>query len=281
MKKQNFFSKITSFAAGMAVMAVLITLVVPASAAGSQFACNRVGFRSFNQQRVKAGENYTAPNGRQVPVSITYTDKAGGEAHYINVDYMAELLDATVDWNEKNNSVDIACARPSGGLDVQITPRDWSVPLAPNKPEYGKTAGCLEEIDPATVNLSPEYRIEAYAENLHMQWEDTQSIPGFLQRVYPGGGQEYLVYTVKNNGTKVVYSQVRREITITYGENEGFQDVAVLPGETLVRVFRVLEDPHPLERKFRFSVMDDMDRDHPNQDVNISLEMYSDTPQES
>lgn len=86
--------------------------------------------------------------------------------------------------------------------------------------------------------------------------------------------------TVKNNGTKVVYSQVRREITITYGKNEGFQDVAVLPGETLVRVFRVLEDPHPLERKFKFNVMDDMDRDHPNQDVNISLEMYSDTPQE-
>ena len=64
---------------------------------------------------------------------------------------------------------------PSGGLDVKITPRDWSVPLAPDKPEYGKIAGCLEEIDPSTVTLSPEYRIEAYAENLHMQWEDTPS----------------------------------------------------------------------------------------------------------
>ena len=43
-------------------------------------------FSLVNQQRAKAGENYTAPNGRQVPVSITYTDKAGGEAHYINVE---------------------------------------------------------------------------------------------------------------------------------------------------------------------------------------------------
>lgn len=276
MKKRNFLNRFTSFAAGMAVMAVLITLAVPASAAGIQFACNRVAIRSFNQQRAAAGENYTAPNGQQVPVSITYTDKAGGQANYINVDYMAELLDADVDWNEKNNSVDIACSRPSGGLEIKFISGDTLDPYAAEQPEYGKTAGCLEEIDPSTVNLSPEYKSEIYVDHLRMQWS-MQLIPGFLQRIYPQDGQ-YVVYTVTNNGTRAVYSQVHRLITVTYGSNEGFKDVIVMPGETMTRVFRVLDVPDPLERRFLFNVRDDMDRDHPNQDVDISLEMYADTP---
>ena len=70
-KKTNFLKKIVTFSAGMVTMAILVTAIIPASAAGNQIAYNQVGIRTFGEQRVTAGEPYIAPNGQEVPSSIT------------------------------------------------------------------------------------------------------------------------------------------------------------------------------------------------------------------
>ena len=80
-KKTNFLKKIVTFSAGMVTMAILVTAIIPASAAGNQIAYNQVGIRTFGEQRVTAGEPYIAPNGQEVPSSITYTDAAGGKTN--------------------------------------------------------------------------------------------------------------------------------------------------------------------------------------------------------
>lgn len=107
-KKTNFLKKIVTFSAGMVTMAILVTAIIPASAAGNQIAYNQVGIRTFGEQRVTAGEPYIAPNGQEVPSSITYTDAAGGKTNYLSVRQLCELLDAAVAWNADVNSVDIA-----------------------------------------------------------------------------------------------------------------------------------------------------------------------------
>lgn len=65
----------------MSVLAALVlaAAIGPASAAGNEVAYNQVGVRFFDRQKVLAGEMYAAPNGQQVPSSITYTDAAGGK----------------------------------------------------------------------------------------------------------------------------------------------------------------------------------------------------------
>ena len=77
--------KTSSFFAGMATMALLIAVVIPASASWNEISYNQVGVRFFGEQVVVAGECYTAPNGQEVPSSITFTDTMGGKTNYFSV----------------------------------------------------------------------------------------------------------------------------------------------------------------------------------------------------
>ena len=74
-----------SFVTGMATMALLIAVVIPASASWNEISYNQVGVRLFGEQVVVAGECYTAPNGQEVPSSITFTDTMGGKTNYFSV----------------------------------------------------------------------------------------------------------------------------------------------------------------------------------------------------
>lgn len=53
-----------SFVTGMATMALLIAVVIPASASWNEISYNQVGVRLFGEQVVVVGECYTAPNGQ-------------------------------------------------------------------------------------------------------------------------------------------------------------------------------------------------------------------------
>lgn len=276
MKKKSLLSKITTFAAGMMTMAVLITVVIPASASGNQVAYNQVGIRTFGTQRIAAGEHYTAPNGQQVPSSITYTDATGGKTNYLSVRQIAELLDATIGWNAETNSVDIAAPGVGGNVEIAVG-KDTEEPDIVRKPEYGKIIGGVEEIDPSTVPLinNTAYRSRSCARDLRMQFSLSE-FPGFTVDLDPTAGP-YMVFTVTNNGDREIYSSVRRDVTVSYGKHQDFTDVAVLPGETLVRLFRVVDDPHPLQTKLNFNVRTNLDRDHPDNDVTVSLMQYYDS----
>lgn len=262
--------------AGMLAMAILVTLVVPVSAASNQITYNQAGIRLFGEQQVVAGETYTAPNGQQVPSCITYTDATGGKTNYLSVRQISELLDATVSWNATANSVDIAAPTSSGDVTVGLGEATKEEDVL--TPEYGKIIGALEEIDPSTVESiinNPEYRTRNTARDMKIQFS-LSDFPGFTLDCLQYAGP-YVVFSVTNNGPRTVYSEVRRFVTISYGKHEDFTRVAIPEGETLVRVFRILDDAHPLQTTFEFDVDASVDLDPRENDITLSLLQYDDT----
>lgn len=279
MKKtqcRGLFKTIFSFASGMMAMVLLITVIIPASATGSQIAYNQVGVRLFGEHVVMAGDRYTAPNGQEVPSSITYTDVTGGKTNYFSVRQICELLDANVGWNATANSVDIAAPHASEmGEDIiigtEILEEKSEVPLMP---EFGKVIGGMEEIDPAEVSVigKPEYRTRNFARDMKVQFLESD-FPGLTMDCLSYAGP-YVVFSVTNNGPRTVYSEVRRFVTISAGQHEDFTSVAIPSGETLTRVFRILDDAHPLQTTFEFDVDAPVGLGSAENDVVISLLQY-------
>lgn len=286
MKKSNLFQRLPAFAAGMLSMAMLATLADPVSAAGEKIAYNQVGIRVMQEQQVKAGETWTASNGQKLPSTITYTDAAGGKTNYIAAPRLSELLDADISWDEETGSVDIGVSPVPGEIVITggVSSNDGQEPALPDQPEYGKIIGNLEEIDPKTVpdvvaanpNVYPGGIMYAYNTRIQDPYGNFPEIT-----VHPRNGKgEYLVYTVTNHGQTAKAVTVMRPVSVTLGRREQFPTLNVEPGETLVRVFRVLkdEDTHPMRRTFTFGVrgMDFNTRpqDRPTADVTVSLVQY-------
>ena len=261
-KKTNFLKKIVTFSAGMVTMAILVTAIIPASAAGNQIAYNQVGIRTFGEQRVTAGEPYIAPNGQEVPSSITYTDAAGGKTNYLSVRQLCELLDAAVAWNADVNSVDIA--PPYSDVSVVAGEEAAEVETA-SAPKYGQVVGGIEEID----------RTRNYARDMKVQFLNSD-FPGLTMDCLQYAGP-YVVFSVTNNGTQTVYSEVRRDVTISSWEHEDFAKVAIPAGDTLVRVFRILDDASPLQTTLHFDVDAPVALGSEENDITLSLLQFDDT----
>lgn len=285
MKRNSPFKFLPTFMAGMLAMAMLLTLAEPVSAAGEKIAYNQVGIRVLREQQVKAGETYTVPNGQQVPSAITYTDAAGGRTNYLSVRQLSELIDADISWDEETGSVDIGVSPVSGEVTITggvISSGEAPEPTPPNMPEYGKIIGNLEEVDPETVkNVIAADPSSYYIRDIRMQ-SPGGGFPEITAHPHPASsGETYLVYTVTNNGETPKAVTVMRPVTIAY-RRESFPTLHVQPGETLVRVFRILkdEDTHPLKRNFSFGVgrsptdLDIRPRDLPVSDVTVSLVQY-------
>ena len=82
--------------------------------------------------------------------------------------------------------------------------------------------------------------------------------------------------SVSFHSQQVQTSKVYRTPTVSAGTKEYFAEVAVQPGQTLTRVFRVAKDANPLEYKLTFDVghvLDPDNRDAVN-DVTVSVEQY-------
>lgn len=274
--------RITSFTTGFLTAVLLLALCTTALAASGKVDFNQVGIRVMREQQVKAGETYTAPNGQQVPSTITYTDAAGGKTNYISVRQLSELIDADISWDAKTNSVDIGVFQAPS--EVIVTAGVESAdkkpdPVPPNAPEYGLTIGNLEEIDPKTVGdlVTADPHVcdggGIYAYHTNVRYSDGR-FPSINASPRFGDG-EYLVYTVTNNGQIPKEVSVSRKISVTLGRRESFPTLYVQPGETLVRVFRVLkdEDSHPMQRNFNFGVGGSSDHGD-NVDVTVSLVQY-------
>ena len=273
---------ISTFAAGMLAMALIVTLAEPVFAAGGGVAYNQVGIRVMREQQVKAGETYTAPNGQQIPSVITYTDAAGGKSNYISIRQLEDLIDADISWDSESNSVDIGVFSPPGHVSVTVDTKSGdqeSDPTPANAPEYGLTIGNLEEIDPKTVQdvVTADPKVYPggimYAYNTRVQYSDGGFPDITASPRYANG--EYLVYTVTNNGKIPKEVKVSRKISVSLGRWEKFPVLYVQPGETLVRVFRVLpdEETHPMQRTFEFGVGGSPDY-HDDADVTVSLVQY-------
>ena len=268
--------KINAMLMTLLAAVTLATSIGPVSAAGNEVAYNQVGVRFFDQQKVQAGEMYAAPNGQQVPSSITYTDAAGGKTNYLSIRQIAEMMDADIRWDSASGNVEIA-GSPKGGLsDVTIsTESDDTKNNAAQVRKFGQIIGPFEEIDPKTIetviaeNPSPIIHMK----NARIQYENA-SIPPITTTISPEQGK-YLVYTVTNNGTSDATSSVFRQPAVSYPRAEFFPRVTAAPGETLVRAFKVTDGANPLtyDLYFAFNAASGPEG-YGVTDMTVSLEQY-------
>lgn len=107
------------------------------------------------------------------------------------------------------------------------------------------------------------------------------SIDNFLDSDFPGLTMNclsyagpYVVFAVTNNGPRTVYSEVRRFVTISSGQHEDFTSVAIPAGETLTRVFRILDNANPLQTTLEFDIDAPVDLSPAENDIVISLLQY-------
>ena len=266
--------KLLSFLAGMLTTAMLLTAAVPALAAEGGVEYGQIGIRFFGRQEVEAGDLYTAPNGQQVPSSITYIDAAGGKTNYLSVRQLSELFGVDIRWDASAQSVEIGPASTGGIKDVEISSGTGEAPKrgVSEKPQFGQTIGAFEEIDPGTVSQlkDTEEVPVSYLKDTRVQYQYS-GFPEYTVDVSTEHGQ-YLIYTVTNNGQKEQYTTVAHK-NIGGSSRERFSSVLVQPGETVVRAFRVDKNANPLSYSLTFGVGGAFDYDL-GTDVTVSLEQY-------
>ena len=237
---------------------------------------NQTGIAVFGTETIKKGEAFRAPNGQDVPSVITYVDETGGKTNYLSIRQISELLDASVGWNATTNSVDIA-APNAGKIGEDVIVGSGKAAERDNvlKPEYGKIVGGIEEIDPsaaAAIINNPDHRTRNFARNMKVQFLDSD-FPGLTMNCLSYAGP-YVVFAVTNNGPRTVYSEVRRFVTISSGQHEDFTSVAIPAGETLTRVFRILDNANPLQTTLEFDIDAPVDLSPAENDIVISLLQY-------
>ena len=189
---------------------------------------------------------------------------------------------ADISWDEETNSIEIGVPPVPGQVTITVENRSNDGPPAPtpsNEPEYGLVIGNLEEIDPHTVgDVITADPGSYYIRSTRMQSPDG-SFPEITAHPRPASkGESYLVYSVTNNGETPKDITVMRPVSIA-SRREMFPTLHVQPGETLVRVFRILKDEetHPMQRTFSFGVGSSVtDRtirpqERPVSDVTVSL----------
>ena len=143
------------------------------------------------------------------------------------------------------------------------------------KPEYGKIVGGIEEIDPSAATAiinNPDHRTRNFARNMKVQFLDSD-FSGLTMNCLSYAGP-YVVFAVTNNGPRTVYSEVRRFVTISSGQHEDFTSVAIPAGETLTRVFRILDNANPLQTTLEFDIDAPVDLSPAENDIVISLLQY-------
>ncbi|MCH5352087.1 MAG: hypothetical protein J1E06_01240 [Acutalibacter sp.] len=266
--------KLLSFLAGMLTAVMLSMAVVPALAAGGGVEYGQVGIRFFGKQKVEAGDLYAAPNGQQVPSSITYIDAAGGKTNYLSIRQLSELFGVDIRWDASAQSVEIGSAGTGGINDVAISTGTGEAPKRgiSEKPQFGQKIGAFEEIDPSTVSeLKDTGEVPvSYLKDTRVQYQ-YYGFPEYTVDVSSEHGQ-YLIYTVTNNGQKEQYTMVAHK-NIGGNSRELFSSVLVQPGETVVRAFRVDKNANPLDYSLTFGVGGTIDFDL-GTDVTVSLEQY-------
>lgn len=237
--------KYRSFVAGMVSMLLAVSLVGVASAASGQVTYNRAGISLFGQDKVLAGESYTAPNGQQVPAVITYIDEVGGMTNYLSVRQVSELLGIEVGWDGQKNRVNIG-SNPSDYTVVGGKEGDGSIPENATKPVLGTVHGPFTEIDPAKVTGKTVKGI--LQDNTKVQTTCGYSLEATF---YPEDGN-YILLTVTNNGSATQTVVAGRSLTL--GGFEKFTSVDLAAGETLTRAFFIADDAEEMMSTLAFGV---------------------------
>ena len=128
--------RIGTFFGGFATALALSACLTTALAASGTVSYNFANVALDGTQKITAGQDITAANGRKVPGSILYTDEAGGKTNYLPIRAISELLGVEIGYDSASRTVLLGKqpAQPSnGGGDVIDLRTPTTVPENPRK----------------------------------------------------------------------------------------------------------------------------------------------------
>ncbi len=97
--------RLGSFLSGAAAALAVVALGTSVLAATGNLTFNPSHIVVDGETAFSAGDDMTAENGQQVPVSIYYTDAAGGGTHYLSLRAICELLGVEVSYDADTQTV--------------------------------------------------------------------------------------------------------------------------------------------------------------------------------
>lgn len=196
-----------------------------AEAVRESLSYNAVTFALFGLEQIPAGETYRGQNGQEIPVSISYTDEAGGRSSFLAVSRIASLLDADLRWDGRSGTVDFGTATTPGASVVNL-PFTELVPEGFRGGEMGRE---------------------------HLKNASFQSESAFSQTFdCPPQLGAYVLIQVTNEGEKPVRFAVFRDKTI--GNPQPFPTDIIQPRDTARRLFFVAEEATKLTSRLGVTV---------------------------
>ena len=128
--------RIGTFFGGFVTALALTACLTTALAASGTVSYNFANVALDGTQKITAGQDITAANGRKVPGSILYTDEAGGKTNYLPIRAISELLGVEIGYDSASRTVLLGKqpAQPSnGGGDVIDLRTPTTVPENPRR----------------------------------------------------------------------------------------------------------------------------------------------------
>lgn len=259
----------SSFLSGAVAMLLLVALAIPTLAASGLL---RIGGPNLSVlgEKVDGDKRFTGENGAQIPVTLTYTDELGGNSTFVSLRKVAELLDASIQWDAVTNTVFFGERADSGQIEIHPGQSGVGTSNTVAKPELGVKVGPFTEVAPRAAG-------EKGKPIVLLETTDFRSLTGFLnQRYYlfPEYG-DYVEIEITNHG-EAVGMQVSRPNFVSQGSRTGlFSNVRLEKGQTITRAF-TLEEGAPYVQSFlRLDVEGIFDGQYHDTDITVKVTQYS------
>lgn len=230
------------FMAGMFTVLLIAAMAGTALAAGGRLQVSGAGVVVLDKVKVEPGGTYAV--GKETISGVVDYQAANGKTyHYLPAQMFTDYLGVWNNWSEKRNSVVLGVTMEGLELEFIDTAKRNERPKAA---ELGLHVGPFTEVSPSLVDTTkkPTQVVDDKTR--------ARSITGYGNSgtFLPENGK-YILLTITNNGTSQARCQAG--LPITLGVWERFPSVALDPGKTITRAFRIAEGTTAEAAEFVYS----------------------------
>lgn len=239
--------RIPSYFAGFLTAALIFALMTSAMAATGQVSFSNVNISVLGSEKIASGDTYTGENGAQIPSSITYTDEKGGKTTFVALREMSDLLNSTISWDGKTQTVHFGEGEDNSANSVEILTGQNEVNAdstqIASEPELNVTHGLFTEIAP----LADDAKSKPIVLLNNADFCSSTGFTNQLFHIYPMYGN-YVEIEVTNHGEPVAM-QVGNPYYVTTdlpANSSQFTMVRLDKGQSIVRAFSMSDvDDYP------------------------------------
>lgn len=256
------------FMAGMLTVLLIAAMAGTALAAGGRLQAGTAGVVVLDKMKVEPGGTYTVGK-EMIPGVVDYEAANGKTYRYLPVEMFTDYLGISNKWSEKRGSVVLGATMEGLELEFIDTTPEKKLNERPKTAELGLHVGPFTEVSPSLVDTTkkPTQVVDDKTR--------AQSITGYGNSgtFLPENGK-YILLTITNNGKTQV--RCHAGLPITLGVWDRFPSVALEPGKTITRAFRIAEGTTAEDAEFVYTVGPTLSTTFAPEgaDVTVSLMQY-------